>query len=237
MKAVRLSAIAVFATAATLSASPARAQTVTLDEGTFRLLIGGREVGTETFSIRQNGSGADAVIIARGRVVLDSDPGARQLTSSLQLAGGTLRPAAYDVKLEGADARQIAGRVAGGRFSARIVSSAGENMREYLVSDGAVVVDEGIAHHYYFLARRLGSDASASIPVVIPQDSRQVVAQVSSGPSESVRVGGGSVEGRRLTVGVGGNERTVWVDDQGRVLRLEMAGDRLVAERTAPPGN
>lgn len=224
------------ALAAVLCAASAKAQTVTLDEGTFRLLIGGREVGTETFSIRQNGSGGDAVIIARGRVVLDNDPGARQLTSSLQLAGGSLRPAAYDVKVEGADERQIAGRVAGGRFSARIVSSAGENMREYLVSEGAVVVDDGIAHHYYFLARRLGDQASASIPVVIPQDSRQVIAEVTAGPRESVQVGGTSVQGRRLTVSIGGNQRTVWVDDEGRVLRVEMAGDRLVAERTAPPG-
>lgn len=234
MNAFRLAAHAAFVSM-TLVAAPATAQTVTLDEGTFRLLIGGREVGTETFSIRQNGSGADAVIIARGRVVLDTDPGARQLTSSLQLAGGTLRPAAYDVKLEGADARQIAGRVAGGRFSARIVSSAGENMREYLVSEGAVVVDEGIAHHYYFLARRLGDAGSARIPIVVPQDSRQLVAEVTAGARESVRVGGGSVEGRRLTVSAGGEDRTVWVDAEGRVLRVEL-GDRFVAERTAPPG-
>jgi hypothetical protein len=233
MNAFRLTVHAAFVSMAL--AGPVASQTVTLDEGTFRLLIGGREVGTETFSIRQNGSGAEAVIIARGRVVLDSDPGARQLTSSLQLAGGTLRPAAYDVKLEGEDARQIAGRVAGGRFSARIVSSAGENMREYLVSEGAVVVDEGIAHHYYFLARRLGEGASARIPIVVPQDSRQVVAEVTAGAREAVRVGGGSVEGRRLTVRAGGEERSVWVDDAGRVLRVEL-GDRFVAERTAPPG-
>lgn len=237
MTAGRLGTYIGIASLALLTAGPAAAQTVTLDEGTFRLLVGGREVGTETFSIRQNGSGADAVIIARGRVVLDSEPGARQLTSSLQLAGGTLRPAAYDVKLEGADARQIAGRVTGGRFSARIVSSAGENMREYLVSDGAVVIDEGIAHHYYFLARRLGGDASARVPIVIPQDSRQVIAEVTAGAQEAVTVGGGSAQGRRLTVRPGGSaERTVWVDGEGRVLRLEIPGSRFVAERSAPPG-
>lgn len=236
MRAGRLGTPVTIGLIALFAALPAAAQTVTLDEGTFRLLVGGREVGTETFSIRQNGSGADAVIIARGRVVVNSDPGARELTSSLQLAG-TLRPAAYDVRLEGEDARQIAGRVAGGRFSARVVSSAGENMREYLVSDGAVVVDDGIAHHYYFLARRLGSESSARIPIVIPQDSRQVVAEISAGSGEAVTVGGSSVQGRRITVRPGdGAERIVWVDGEGRVLRVEIAANRFVAERTALPG-
>jgi hypothetical protein len=220
----------VVAIAAVAVAAPASAQTVTLDEGTFRLMIGGREVGTETFSIRQNGSGADAVIIARGRVTLDSN----ETTSSLQLAGGTLRPAAYDVKLEGADARQIAGRVVGGRFSARIVSPAGENMREYLVSDGAIVVDDGIAHHYYFLGRQ---DGAGRVPIVIPQESKQVVAEVSMGATEAVTVGGRSVQGRRMTVKpAGGAERTVWLDGEGRVLRVEVPSNRYVAERTAPPG-
>src|SRR5512138_500707 len=48
----------------------ARAQTSTLDEGAFRLMVDGREVGTETFSIRQSGEGDRAVVIAQGRVVL-----------------------------------------------------------------------------------------------------------------------------------------------------------------------
>jgi hypothetical protein len=60
------------------------------------------------------------------------------------------------VKVEGAESQQIAGRVVGGRFSAKIISPAGEQMREYLASDGAIVADEGVAHHYYFLARQAG---------------------------------------------------------------------------------
>jgi hypothetical protein len=221
---------------AALAVSPATAQTSTLDEGSFRLLVGGEEVGTETFSIRQNGTGEDAVIIARGRVVLDTARSGQELTSSLQLAGGTLRPAAYDVTLEGADARKIAGRVVGGRFSARIVSSAGENMREYLVSDGAILLDEGIAHHYYFIARRVES-GSQRVPIVIPRSSKQVAAQVTVGGSETVTVGGRSVAARRLTVEPAGEPpRNIWVDDQGRVLRLEVPARRYVAERSSLPG-
>ncbi len=100
-------------------AAPAAGQTVRLDEGTFRILVDGREVGTETFSLRQNGTGADAVVIAQGRVVLDS----RETTANVQLAGTGLRLVAYDVELSGADARRIRASISGSRASARTLSA------------------------------------------------------------------------------------------------------------------
>lgn len=211
------------------------AQTTTLDEGTFRLTVGGREVGTETFSIRQSGSGERAVVIAQGRVVLAGDDGSEQLTSSLQLSGAALRPAAYDLQVEGGDAERIAGRVVGGRFSARIVRPSGEQMREYLVSDGAVIADEGVAHQYYFLAQRVGAEGGR-VPIVIPRTSRQVWAQVSVHGSESVQISGSTVTARRLDVQPeGGAAAQVWVDGEGRVLRVAIPSSNFVAERTALP--
>ncbi len=211
------------------------AQTTTLDEGTFRLLIDGREVGTETFAIRQSGTGDRAVVIAQGRIVLAGADGSEQLTSSLQLAGSELRPAAYDLQVEGGDAERIAGRVAGGRFSARIVRPSGEQMREYLVSDGAVIADEGVAHQYYFLAQRVGAEGGR-VPIIIPRTSRQVWAEVSVGGSETVQVGGTSVSARRLDVRPqGGAAAQVWVDALGRVLRVAIPSSSFVAERTAAP--
>jgi hypothetical protein len=216
-----------------LLAGPAAmaAQTVTLDEGTFRVSIAGREVGTETFSIRRNGTGADAVIIARGRVSL----AAGETTATAQMAGETLRPAAYDVTVEGGDGQKIAGRVVGGRFSARIVSAAGENMREYLVSEGAILADEGIAHHYYFLVRRL-EGSSARVPLLIPRESRQVWANVTVEGTETITLGGEGVSARRISVQpAGGAERTIWADAEGRILRVRVASAQYVAERTAAP--
>jgi hypothetical protein len=213
----------------------AMAQGTSIDEGTFRLLVNGQEVGTETFTIRQTGSGADAIVTARGRVALDGQAGAQQLAATLQLAGPALRPAAYEMALEGADAQRVAGRVVGGRFSARIVSATGEQGREYLVSEGAVVLDEGVAHHYYFLALRVDA-GSARVPVVIPRESRQVWAEVTSGGTENINVGGRTISGRRLTVTPqGGTARHVWVDAQNRVLRLEIPERSFVAVRTAAP--
>jgi hypothetical protein len=211
------------------------AQTQTLDEGTFRILIDGTEVGMETFAIRQNGSGADAVVIAHGRIVLDAGRGGQEVQANVQLAGGSLRPALYDVEVRGGEAQRINARVAGSRVSARISSPAGENMREYLVSEGAVLVDEGVAHHYYFLIRRAGT--GATVPVVVPRISRQVSTVVTSRGAEDVSIAGGNAPATRYHVAPAGSaaEAHVWADAQGRILRVEVPAKNFVAVRTARP--
>ena len=216
-------------------AGSAHAQTITLDEGTFRILVDGTEVGMETFSIRQNGSGSDAVVIARGRVVLDAGRGGQEVQASVQFTGGALRPAAYDMEVRGGDAQRINARVAGSRVSARISAATGENMREYLVSEGAVLVDEGVAHHYYFVARRSPGSAF-TVPIMVPRSSRQVSAQVAIEGAEAVRIGTASVQATRFTVSpAGGAAATVWADEQGRILKVEIPARKYVAIRTAAP--
>jgi len=215
--------------------SAALGQTVTLDEGSFRITIGGKDVGSETFSIRQNGTGESAVMIAVGRVTLSSEGRPQELNSELQVGGRSLRPAAYEVRIQGANAERITGRVVGSRFSAQIVSPAGESMREYLAGEGAILADDGVAHHYYFLARRLDG-ASARVPIIIPRQNKQVTAQVSVAGSERIPVGGQQIEARKLTVQpAGSSPRTVWVDTQGRVLRVEIDGSGFVAQRVEAP--
>jgi hypothetical protein len=221
--------------AVVISVGALDAQTTTLDEGSFRISINGKEVGTETFSIRQNGSGESAVIIAVGRVVLDADRGPQELSSELQVGGRTLRPAAYEVRVQGSGAERITGRVVGGRFSAQIVSPAGESMREYLAGDGAILADDGVAHHYYFLANRL-KGASARVPMIIPRQSKQVTAQVNVTGEVKLTVGGTEVDARRISVTPGtGQERIIWVDAQGRVLRMEVPASKFLAVRAEPP--
>jgi hypothetical protein len=211
------------------------AQTQTLDEGTFRILVDDSEVGMETFAIRQSGSGADAVVIANGRIVLDAGRGGQEVQSNVQLAGGSLRPALYDVEVRGGDAQRINARVAGSRVSARISSPAGENMREYLVSEGAVLVDEGVAHHYYFLVRRVTE--GGTVPVVVPRISRQVSTKVTRKGTEQVAVAGAQLSATRYLVEPAGSAAAahVWADAEGRILRVEVPARKMVAVRTARP--
>ncbi|HUG01988.1 MAG TPA: hypothetical protein VML95_08990 [Longimicrobiales bacterium] len=217
------------------SAEGVSAQDTRIDDGTFRLLVGGREVGRETFSIRRAGEGDAAVTIAQGRVVR-SDPGAAgEVTSNLQVNGPALRPSSYQLEVRGDERERITGRVTGGRFSARITSSAGEMMREYLAGEGAVVIDDGIAHHHYFIAGR-GAAGDFSVPVIVPRRSRQISASVRNAGRASVEAGGSTVNATHLVVEFSeGPLRHVYVDGSGRLLRVEIPDLNFAAVRVDLP--
>lgn len=226
---VRSLALALSALA--LTAAHGAAQTVVVDEGTFRLYVRGTPVGTETFAIRRSGEGSGATTVAQGRLVLDSGD---QVRSLLRFEGPALRPSAYQIEVTGPETQSISGQYAGNRFRATIVSTAGEQMREYLASEGAVVLDEGVAHQHYFLVAATGSNGS--VPIVIPRQSRQVSARVSDAGAEEITIDGRTVQARRLRVEPQGlAPRLLWVDQQGRVLRLRIADEDYLAERTALP--
>lgn len=218
-----------------IAAGPVAAQTATVDQGTFRISVGGREVGTESFTIRQSGTGGNAVLVAQGEVSIEAAGATEQLRTTLRAVGAQLRPTNYELTVRGANPEQISGRVAGNRFSATIRGSSGEQRSEYLASGDAVLVEDGLTHQHFFLAQRLRSGA-ARIPVIIPRRGRQVAATVASSAADRIEIGGRMVDARRVTLNfAGGEERRLWFDDDGRVLQLEIPAREMVARRTAAP--
>jgi hypothetical protein len=102
-----------------------------------------------------------------------------------------------------------------------------------VASDGATVVDEGIAHHYYFLARRT---RSGTVPILIPRENRQVMAQVADAGEDLLSIRGTQVTLYHLIVTpIGGGPRHIWTDALGRVIRVEIPDQNYVATRTELP--
>jgi hypothetical protein len=187
-----------FAVLTAFMASPAAGQQVTtLDEGTFRLAEKGRDIGTETFTIVRRGAGDDATILARGEV---TGPGGGETQLQVQTAG-TLRPAGYVIRVTGGEDRTISGKLEGRRMRASIESAGGrgQNVREYLVSDGAILAEPRVAHHHYFVVTR-ASEGASRIPLIVASENRQVFATVTMGSSESVSVAGRSMDARRISI-------------------------------------
>lgn len=203
------------------------------DEGTFQVSVDGRRVGTEEFTIRQTGSGANVETVASGRVQLNLPTGTLELAPRLRATGLQADPVAYEVAVGGDSPRRIVGSLGSGRFSARIVSPTGEQLREYVASSGAVVLDDGVAHQYYFLARRI---RNGRVPIIIPRENRQVMATVTDRGEEALTIGGARANLFRLVVQPdGGVERHVWVDALNRVVRVEIPSTNYVAVRTSLP--
>lgn len=223
-----------FAFLALLAAAPAAAaQTAANDEGSFRVFLQGREIGTEEFQIRQTGAGAGTETVATGSVRLRMPDGTLELTPRLRTTGLRADPVSYQVDVGGDSPRRIVGTIGGGRVSARIVTPTGEQLREYVASTGAVLLDEGVAHHYAFAAARRHMPR---MPVLVPRENRQVMATLTAAGTEQVQVAGVSVQADRLVVQpAGGAAAHVWVDALNRVLRVEIPERGYLAVRNEVP--
>ncbi len=222
--------------AAVLVAAPLSlaAQVSTADEGTFTITRDGARIGREEFRIVRQPVAGGVEYVARGLGAY----GDRRISSALQTdaAGAPLR---YQVDVKnGTDTEsRLTGQIMHGRFSMQVRTSRGEAASEYATGDGAVLVDDELFHQYYFLplGNRLG--AATQVPVVAPRRNAQGTVRVARAGAESVSVGGETIAATRyLFSGVGGTERVVWVDTGGRVLKVAVPAQNLIALRDDPPG-
>jgi hypothetical protein len=220
---------------ATLLAVPAAApsQVTVVDEGSFTISRSGTKIGRETFTIRRTpGPGGD-VYVANATVEFDAE----RLSPALR-ADDSFAPLAYqlEVRSNGEVRERLRAIVGRGRISAQVKTATGESTKEYIVADGALVLDDNVFHQYYFLARRASKSGSATVPVVVPQRNTQVVMRVSTQGNDAVSIGGRSVAAKVLVLTEpGGGTRHIWVDDQGRVLKVVLDARGITALRDEPP--
>lgn len=206
------------------------AQVTTVDEGSFTITRNGQTVGREEFTIRSTPGARGAQFVARGTVSYTD----RRLAPALS-ADSSGAPLQYQVEVKaGAEMEEmLSGRVGRGRFSARILTPKGESAREYIVSDGALIIDDDVFHQYFFLAR---AGRAGTVPVVVPRRNVQLSMQVSPQGEEQLSIGGRALAARRLLLTEpGGATRDVWVDASGRVLQVAIPARGVVAVRDDPP--
>jgi hypothetical protein len=216
--------------AALLAAASLSAQVTTVDEGRFIISRAGQRIGTEDFLIRRQASPGGDVLVAQATVAYDD----RRLSPALR-ADSTGAPLAYQVQVKvGAEVQEhLSGRIGRGRFSAQLRTPRGESAKEYIVADGALVLDDDVFHQYYFLGR---SDRTGAVPVVIPRRNAQVTMRVQPDGTEQVAIGSAQVSARQLVLTEqDGSVRRVWLDAQGRVLKVALEGSGIVATRDEPP--
>ena len=214
-------------TLAVVGSTPAFAQGRIVDEGTFAVTRAGAS-HTENFRIARIENG---LIRATGQVVSP----AQRITSALTFDSlGT--PVKYDVTVteKGVKTATVAAERGAGRLTSRSSDQRGdESMREYPLTAGqSVLVDDGLVHHLYAVAvgRKPGS-----VQVIDPRGSHVGAATLSAMGLEPVEVGGKSVTGTHYSLVSGGVRRDFWLDASGRLLRVEVPSQQLVAAREELP--
>jgi hypothetical protein len=214
-----------------LAARSLAGQGTVVDEGSFTISRGGDRVGREDFSIRHVPTTAGAYeTLTRGLLVI----GPRRLTVDLS-ADSTGLPARFQSKTvaEGLPSETYRAEVIGRRFSARAVRGSGESAREILLPRGTLVVEDGVLHLLQFVVAR----GAGTVAAIVPARGVTVTLAVEDAGRDQVAIALQSIEAHKFVVreGTAGVVREVWIDGIGRLLKVAVPAERLVAIRDDAP--
>ena len=212
-------------------ATPLPAQVATLDEGSFTITVSGERVGREDFRIRSTPGTNGPEVVATASVAYANRRVLPQL--SADSAGVPVRYV-VEVKEGSTSNERVDGVVGRGRASARVKNSRGESANEFVVSQGAIVIDDDVFHQYYFITRR--ERPTGPVSVIVPRRNTQVTMRVADAGSEKLSIGGTQIDARHYTIAdPGGADREVWADASGRLLKVAIPSRGIVALRDDPP--
>lgn len=213
-----------------LPSSLAGAQVRTLDQGSFTITMNNQRIGREDFSIVEDASTQTPRIDAKATVEY-RDRGVRlQPTLTANAAGAT---SLYELVVRGGSIQKWTGTIDRNRVRSMIYSARGQAAKEFVVAVGAMVLDDDVFHQYYFVAKRAGE---GSIPVIVPQRNTQTTITVTQSGTERIDLGTAQLEAQKLSVAEpSGPTREVWVDAQGRVLKVAIPSRGIVATRDELP--
>jgi hypothetical protein len=211
--------------------SVALAQTsAVLDEGTFSVSSRGTPLGRESFRIARSPGPGGQVFLVKGQSALGEDRISTTLgTDSLGV------PITYESEhtQRGELVQRLQGRGRPGRFAVLKQTRSGESAREYVLNNGALLMDEDVLHHFYFVPLGL---TRSPLTVIAPRSADQGRFRVEERGAEDVEIAGRNLRGRRFAlIGSTGASRDVWIDAQGRLLKVTIPEKNLVAVRDDPP--
>jgi hypothetical protein len=201
-----------------------------VDEATFTVTDKGAPLGRESFRIARTPAPGGQVFLVKGQSALGESRISTTLgTDSLGI------PVSYEAEhtIKGQFVERLQGRGRPGRFSVVRQTRSGESAREYVLSHGALLIDEDVFHHFYFVAvTRSRSD----LIVIAPRSALHERFSVQERGTEQVEVAGRSLSSRRFAlVRASGTSQDVWVDEKGRLLKVSIPERGLVALRDDPP--
>lgn len=205
-----------------------------IDSGQYEIRSGGRVVGTETFAIRFQEGEYQAV----GRLTLEGAPDAfRSVEIGLSCDAGFV-PRRYELRvLEGQPTSRAVSR-SGRRLRLTSSTEEGERLQEFLADPDLLLLERGVAHHYYFVTRWLAGRSSgpgARLRALVPAQGNVLEVILRGVAADSVRLGAETVTARRYDLELGDEATSVWAaSSDGRVLRVAVPARGWTATRISP---
>lgn len=200
-----------------------------VDEGTFMISRNGAPVGRESFRIVRAPAPGGQAYQARSQSALGAD----RITTILG-TDSTGAPVSYEAELsrDGRVVERARGSGTAKRFTVLVQTRTGEASREYVLSNGALLVDDDVLHQFAFVGLAL----AAGYDIIAPRATGQAHYRLEARGSEMLDIGRSRVESRRYAlIDAGGSAREVWLDSQGRLLKVALPEKSLIGIRDDPP--
>ena len=201
-----------------------------VDEGTFMVTQNGTSIGRESFRILRSPGPGGQVYEARSRSAL----GRVRISTTLATDSAGVPVSYYTEVSHGTTlSERLQGRGRPGRFSVLVQTKSGEAAREYVLDNGALVLDDDVIYQYFFLGV---APSQAQYNVIGPRTQQQAKFTYEDRGSDVVDVGGRRVSSRRFALtSADGSARELWLDAGGRLLKVAIPDRSIVATRDDPP--
>ena len=205
-----------------------------VDEGVLVVRVDTLEVARESFRLAHGRlSRGDAGWTLATTIRYDRARPVVVLAPILEVNSDTM-PATlqYDV----ADPRQparILGELGRGRFTVRLVARATERAREFPTGQRAAVLDDSVFALYVFAAWRATSE-TVTLTAIYPRGLRRDALQLRDLGLASTTLNRDPARLRHIVlVDPGEGTVSLWLDESGRLMKVEIPSRRLTAERLA----
>ena len=203
-----------------------------IDQGRFEIRIGGTSRGQESFAIRRQGEEYMAV----GRTSLE---GEELWVMSAEVGLRTdarFVPVRYEFRtLQRPSSTTIAVRT-GSRIKVTTSNQEGERMTELMADRELVLIQTGVAHHYWFLIQRFGkapAGLGGTVDALAPGAVERSAIRLDEVSEVELAIPDGPVlQATRYDMQIGESHHIVWVErTTGNVLRAEIPERAWVAIR------
>lgn len=197
-----------------------------VDAGTFLISRGGVVVGREEFTVRRGrSSGPDGfTITATARY---SVPRAITLAPAVELGADSL-PVQVQFDVTGETQARVYARVGQRRITVRVVRPSGEGAREFPAAGRTLVADDSVFALYAI------RPAPGPLQVLTPRTGERSPAELVWLGTEHTTVQGVDHQLEHWVLR-GADERHLWYDEAGRLMRVEIPSLSLTAERESSP--
>ena len=189
----------------------------------------GVALGRESFRIVRAPAPGGQVYQARSQSALGRD----RITTILG-TDSTGAPVSYDAELsrDGRLVEKARGSGNARRFTVLVQTRNGEASREYVLTNGALLVDDDVIHQFHFVGLALAS----AYDIITPRATGQGRFTLESRGVETIDIGRTRVSSVRYAlVEAGGSAREIWLDQRGRLLKVALPDRSLIAVRDDPP--